>query len=109
MLARQPQLDDPQVGWEMRGKVELQREAIGARHREGRVHGAAGVDDQHVARAQKAAQVAEARMLHVIVRAVRDHQTDLVAGQATRLRRLAGLELGGQLEIQVRHLTPSFS
>jgi hypothetical protein len=94
------EFDGPQVRREAGGEVEGKRRPVGAGGRQGGVHGAAGVDDEHVAGLEEFGEVPEARVDYPVVCPVGDHEANLVAGEAPGLRRFVRLKIGRQLEVE---------
>ena len=79
--------------------MQLELLAVRPGHVERRVHRAAGVDDEQVARVKPPGQIGEAGVLDDIPFQVGHEEAHAIARQASRFRRLRGLELGGQSEL----------
>src|SRR5436305_4397961 len=91
----------------MRREVQLKLRTIRTSCMKSRVHRPARVDDQQVTSPEKIPNITEPRMHHAIIRAVRDHQSHLVACQPPRFRRLTCPKLWRQIEVQ--HLSTRYT
>ena len=86
--------------------MQLERRTVDTRGAQGRVHGAAGVDDQDIAWLQDGRKLAEAHVQHTVISVVRDHEAHVVAREAACLGRLAGFQRWREVEIQNRGIRP---